>query len=283
VSADRELRICSLVAALLSLWLCFTMASPVYAQSCAYQRDGECDEPGIGTDSCPLGTDAVDCAGIGFDTCALARNGRCDEPNSCPIGSDSADCRPISVLGPNDCRYANDNECDEPDIGTGSCPAGTDTNDCQSERLSDGEAASGPVCAFLQDGQCDEPGIGSGLCDSGTDTDDCGALSGTTSGNGIPLEHSCRYAFDAECDEPEIGTGNCAAGTDSWDCALPSEGISLPSQGNGEKPLLKPADIDQSNGGACMFFGDGECDEPEIGTGLCPANSDGLDCVNLRP
>lgn len=270
---------------LLPIVLLFVSGAPgsAQAQSCAYERDGECDEPGIGTDSCPFGSDVIDCAGIGFDTCALARNGRCDEPDSCPIGSDSSDCRPITVLGPNDCRYANDNECDEPDIGTGSCPAGTDTADCEGIALTQNGQSEGPVCAFAGDGECDEPGIGSGLCDVGTDPQDCGTLSGTTTGSGVPFEHSCQYAFDGECDEPGIGTGNCQAGTDTWDCALPAQRLSRPSGGGGEKPLLKPADPTEAEPGVCLFFGDGECDEPDIGTGLCPANSDGLDCVNLRP
>lgn len=284
-----------LPALFLATALCAFASGEAVAQQCAYQRDGECDEPGIGTDSCALGTDLIDCAGIGYDTCELAHNGRCDEPNGCPIGSDTADCRPTSILGADDCRYAFDGECDEPDIGTGSCPAGTDTADCRSAALdppAETEPGSLPesltaACPFVGDGTCDEPGIGTGLCDAGADFADCGSLSGSqsgsTAGSGIAFEHSCPYSFDAECDEPGAGTGACEAGTDSWDCALPERLAGSTGPAGGDKPALLPARPDPSASGSCLFFGDGQCDEPDIGTGLCPANSDGLDCATLRP
>lgn len=237
----------TIAALIVTGWVGLSGAGQSAAQSCAYVGDGECDEPGIGTQSCALGTDRVDCAGIGFDTCDLAYNGRCDEPTNCPIGSDTADCRPA--------------------VNLGSPPSG------EPPRLA-GD------CFFTSDGQCDEPGIGSGLCDAGTDGVDCGALSGTMSGTGIPLEHSCQYALDGQCDEPGQGTGNCPAGTDVWDCALPPEiADSIPPDPT--KPNLKPAETGPAQG-LCLFYGNGRCDEPGIGTGLCPADSDGLDCVSLR-
>ena len=33
--------------------------------------------------------------------------------------------------GNDSCRWANDNECDDPDIGTGACTQGTDYSDCR--------------------------------------------------------------------------------------------------------------------------------------------------------
>ena len=35
-----------------------------------------------------------------------------------------------AIAGDDSCQYANDNECDEPGLGTGACVAGTDHSDC---------------------------------------------------------------------------------------------------------------------------------------------------------
>ena len=69
--------------------------------------------------------------------------------------------------GPDCCLFANDDECDEPDL----CAEGTDTTDCTNFPASDCEDEPGPdCCEFANDGECDEPD----LCDVGTDTTDCG-------------------------------------------------------------------------------------------------------------
>lgn len=105
--------------------------------SCIHARDGQCDEPDVGTGACPMGTDSLDCLGIGNNTCTWAFDGECDEPgigtNNCKPGTDSADCR--GSLAPktsstDSCLYANDGECDEIGIGTGACEKGTDATDC---------------------------------------------------------------------------------------------------------------------------------------------------------
>ncbi|HCR67085.1 MAG TPA: peptidase S1, partial [Oceanicaulis sp.] len=46
------------------------------------------------------------------------------KPGANPVAGASA------VAGDDSCRYANDNECDEPGLGTGACSAGTDRSDC---------------------------------------------------------------------------------------------------------------------------------------------------------
>lgn len=79
------------------------------SNSCEWAYDGECDEPQIGTGSCPRNTDAADCASITpaqraaiaarkpfygqrnpKDSCATALNGTCDA--SCAAGTDYTDC-----------------------------------------------------------------------------------------------------------------------------------------------------------------------------------------------
>ena len=42
-----------------------------------------------------------------------------------PVGKPGADNR-----GNDSCQWANDLECDEPEVGTGACEAGTDYSDC---------------------------------------------------------------------------------------------------------------------------------------------------------
>ena len=86
--------------------------SGVCVDSCRYANDNECDDPGL----CAAGTDCSDCGG--------AQQGNSGQPGSqggpsAPQGAPSG--------GSDSCRYANDNECDEPVI----CPAGTDTSDCR--------------------------------------------------------------------------------------------------------------------------------------------------------
>lgn len=78
---------------------------------CVRAFDGLCDEPGIGTGTCPMGSDTADCAPGGElrgrdDSCPLAFNDTCDEPGigsgQCPASTDTADClgrqRPAGIL-----------------------------------------------------------------------------------------------------------------------------------------------------------------------------------------
>src|SRR5262249_50425222 len=102
--------------------------------------------------------------------------------------------------GDDSCQYANDHECDEPDIGTGACSMGTDYSDCV--RLRTGEDDS---CQYAHDGECDEPNFGSGACTQGTDHSDCGNISWLRN-----QTDSCATAFNGVCDEPGRGNGSCA-------------------------------------------------------------------------
>lgn len=113
------------------------------------------------------------------------------------------------VGGGNDsCRWANDNECDDPDIGTGACPMGTDVSDCRAVRAGDNDS-----CRWARDGECDEPNFGTGACVQGTDRTDCGAIAWMRNQN-----DACETAFNGVCEEPGRGNGACAARTDRSDC-----------------------------------------------------------------
>ncbi len=116
---------------------------------------------------------------------------------------------PRAAGGGNDsCRWAHDNECDEPDIGTGACRIGTDYSDCRAIRAGDDDS-----CRWARDGECDEPNFGTGACVQGTDRTDCGAIAWMRNQN-----DSCATAFNNVCEEPGRGSGRCAARTDRSDC-----------------------------------------------------------------
>ncbi|WP_084169207.1 trypsin-like serine peptidase [Brevundimonas aveniformis] len=110
--------------------------------------------------------------------------------------------------GDDSCRWANDNECDDPDIGTGACRLGTDRTDCQYLRNGEQDA-----CQWANDGECDEPGIGTGACINGSDRTDCGPVAQLRFRN-----DSCDTAFNNVCEEPGAGNGSCQARTDRRDC-----------------------------------------------------------------
>ena len=148
--------------------------------------------------------------------------------------------------GDNSCRFAYDNECDHPGVGTGACPPATDVADCRSVA----SRGRGNSCQFAFDGDCDEPGRGTGLCARGTDTQDCSIRD--------PGPNSCQFAFDNECDHPGVGTGVCPPSTDVADCQ------SSASPGGGDN--------------SCQFAFDGECDHPDVGTGACAPKTDMADC-----
>ncbi|MGE3867674.1 MAG: serine protease, partial [Hyphomonadaceae bacterium] len=113
-----------------------------------------------------------------------------------------------AVSGNDSCRWANDNECDDPDIGTGACQMGTDYSDCR--RLRTG--AEDDSCRWARDGECDEPGFGTGACVQGSDRTDCGAISWMRN-----QRDSCTSSFNGICEEPGRGNG-CEARTDRSDC-----------------------------------------------------------------
>ncbi len=110
--------------------------------------------------------------------------------------------------GDDSCRWAHDNECDEPDIGTGACRMGTDYSDCR--HLRDGEDDS---CRYARDGECDEPNFGTGACTQGTDRTDCGSISWMRN-----QTDACATSFNGICEEPGHGNGSCAPRTDRTDC-----------------------------------------------------------------
>ncbi|MGD2133589.1 MAG: trypsin-like serine protease [Maricaulaceae bacterium] len=119
----------------------------------------------------------------------------------------------VSVASGNDsCRWANDMECDDPDIGTGACTMGTDYSDCR--YLREGET---DTCRWARDGECDEPGLGTGVCTQGTDSTDCAGI--------VHLRFqtdSCETAFNGQCEDRDSPLRNaparCDGRTDRADC-----------------------------------------------------------------
>jgi len=111
--------------------------------------------------------------------------------------------------GNDTCQWANDGECDDPDIGTGACTQGTDYSDCH--RIATGMEDNS--CQWANDGECDEPAFGTGACTQATDTADCGAIAH------LRFQHDgCATAFDGVCNDPEGGDGTCDTRTDRADC-----------------------------------------------------------------
>ena len=117
--------------------------------------------------------------------------------------------KPAGAAPGNDsCQYANDHECDEPDIGTGACPMATDQSDCVHLRTGEDDS-----CQWHGDGECDEPNFGSSACTQGTDHTDCGNIAWLRN-----QRDSCATAFNGVCEEPGHGNGSCARRTDRADC-----------------------------------------------------------------
>ncbi|WP_395645045.1 trypsin-like serine peptidase [Terricaulis sp.] len=111
--------------------------------------------------------------------------------------------------GNDSCRWAHDNECDDPGIGTGACPANTDYSDCRYVREGEGD-----FCRWARDGECDEPHLGTGACPQGSDRTDCGNVAWMRNQN-----DNCATAFNGVCEEPGNGrSGSCEARTDRTDC-----------------------------------------------------------------
>jgi len=116
---------------------------------------------------------------------------------------------PPKKPGNDSCRWANDGECDEPDIGTGVCGAGADYSDCRHIRAGEDDS-----CQWARDGECDEPNFGTGACTQGTDHSDCGDIAWLRNET-----DSCATAFNQVCEEPGHGHGDtCAVHTDRSDC-----------------------------------------------------------------
>ena len=116
--------------------------------------------------------------------------------------------KPPRAGGNDTCRWANDNECDEPGVGTGACSAGTDRSDC----IRIMENREDDSCRWARDGECDEPNFGTGACVQGTDRTDCGDIAWMRN-----QTDSCATAFNGICEEPGRGHG-CEARTDRSDC-----------------------------------------------------------------
>jgi protease YdgD len=111
--------------------------------------------------------------------------------------------------GNDSCRYARDNECDEPEIGTGLCARSTDSSDCQRIR----QNREDDSCQFANDGECDEPRFGTGACVQGSDRTDCGDVAFMRN-----QTDACRTSFNGICEEPGRGNGACEARSDRSDC-----------------------------------------------------------------
>lgn len=127
-----------------------------------------------------------------------------------PIGKQANNPKPGAAAGGgNDsCRWAHDNECDDPGIGTGACRQGTDYSDCRAIRAGDDNS-----CRWANDRECDEPNFGTGACVQGTDRSDCGDIAWLRN-----QTDACETAFNGICEEPGQGNGSCAARTDRSDC-----------------------------------------------------------------
>jgi protease YdgD len=122
------------------------------------------------------------------------------------IGKQTRGAKP--TRGNDSCRWAHDNECDDPDIGTGACTMGTDFSDCRALRAGENDS-----CRWARDGECDEPNFGTGACVQGTDRTDCGQISWMRN-----QTDNCATSFNDICEEPGRGSSGCAVRTDRSDC-----------------------------------------------------------------
>ena len=127
-----------------------------------------------------------------------------------PIGKQTNPPKPgAGAGGGNDsCQWAHDNECDDPDIGTGACRQGTDYSDCRAIRAGDDNS-----CRWANDRECDEPNFGTGACVQGTDRTECGDIGWLRN-----QTDACATAFNGMCEEPGQGNGSCETRTDRSDC-----------------------------------------------------------------
>lgn len=295
----------------LLILLTFLVALPAHAQdSCEYANDNECDEARYGGQGyCDDGTDTTDCrllsAGITDNSCEFANDGECDEyrynsTGACVDGSDTNDCAiwqtqresefmeraqalnlpvlTIGRLGNNTCRWSNDGECDDPDIGgSGACNPGTDATDCiqnfdTSAELAPALGGGNDSCEYANDAECDEAQYGGGgYCDAGTDTTDCRILAA-----GVD-DDSCEWANDGACDELRYGGGGqCVDGSDATDCDM----FGTSPEALARLLALVPDPLRASLGDdTCEYSNDGECDDANFGgTIYCTPGTDATDC-----
>jgi len=149
----------------------------------------------------PVSTHAADVSGVSPAAVSPTMPGDKQSTRTKPGG--------VTGGGNDSCRWANDNECDEPDIGTGACTMGTDVSDCRAMRAGDNDS-----CRWARDGECDEPNFGTGACVQGTDRTDCGAIAWMRNQN-----DGCDTAFNGVCeDRSQNPRGSCAPRTDRSDC-----------------------------------------------------------------
>jgi protease YdgD len=178
--------------------------------------------------------------------------------------------------GNDSCRWANDLECDEPDIGTAACAANTDYSDCRYLRT--GETDD---CEYARDDECDEPGLGTGVCAQGSDRTDCAAIA-----NLRFQDDSCETAFNGVCEaegEARRGRASCEARTDRADCV----GRERPStindhfQGFDDRVLMDTAVFPWSAIGRIDFDDGSECTGTLVAADIvvtaahCVHNADG--------
>lgn len=160
---------------------------------------------------------------------------------------------PADFQGDDSCRWANDNECDDPRYGTGACEINTDHSDCW-RILTDAEDDS---CQWANDGECDEPSLGTGACVQGTDRTDCADVAFLRF-----QTDSCATAFDDICQEEALGgDGSCAPRTDRADCLGRERPMTLQGHhfGNDDRVSLNTSifpwavvgQITMDQGGAC--------------------------------
>jgi V8-like Glu-specific endopeptidase len=160
---------------------------------------------------------------------------------------------PDDFQGDDSCRWANDNECDDPRYGTGACEINTDHSDCW--RILTG--AEDDSCQWANDGECDEPSLGTGACVQGTDRTDCADVSFLRF-----QTDSCATAFDGICQEEALGgDGSCEPRTDRADCLGRERPMTLQGHhfGNDDRmsmntavfPWVVVGQITMDQGGAC--------------------------------
>ena len=168
-------------------------------------------------------------------------------------GMTSATDIPEDFQGDDSCRWANDNECDDPRYGTGACEINTDHSDCW--RILTG--AEDDSCQWANDGECDEPSLGTGACVQGTDQTDCADVAFLRF-----QTDSCTTAFDGICQEEALGgDGSCEPRTDRADCLGRERPMTLQGHhfGNDDRmsmdtsvfPWAVIGQIRMDQGGAC--------------------------------
>jgi protease YdgD len=164
--------------------------------------------------------------------------------------------KPPRAGGNDTCRWANDNECDEPGIGTGACSAGTDRSDCIRiiERREDDS------CRWARDGECDEPNFGTGACVQGADRTDCGEIAWMRN-----QTDACATAYNGVCEEPGRGNG-CEARTDRSDCHGRQRPMAINDHffGNDDRVLV-PVDEAPWRYMGLLRIGEGSCSATLVG------------------